>query len=87
MGAEPGVDLFGRSVPAFSGGALEDLHRVVMELHVDVLDLLRVRLRQRLHLYGCQGSRAIRVNPYDQGREIVLGRRVFTCKASMRSYC
>lgn len=76
-----------KSVPALPGGTLEDLHRIVMELHVHVLDLLCIRLRQRLYLYGCEGSRAIWINPYDQGREIMLRRRMFTCRASMRLYC
>ena len=39
-----------------------------MELHVHVLYLLRIRLRQRLHLYGCQSSRAIWINPNHQRR-------------------
>ncbi len=57
-----------RILPALSGGALEYFNRVIVELYVHVLDLLRVRLRQRLHLDGCEGSRAIRIDSYHQRR-------------------
>ena len=56
-----------------------------MELHVHILDLLSVRLRQRLHLYGREGSGAIGVNPYHQWREIVLGRRMLPCETQLCS--
>ena len=64
------------AIPTLPSGTLKNLYWVVMQLHIHIVDLLCVWVRQRLHLYGSQGSRAIRVDAYHQWREIGLGWRM-----------